>query len=122
MAEIHDQIDVIKWCMWNKQKYKNLDLIHSHANEGRRTRVQNGMLKAAGMRKGFPDLELPPPSVPTLFLEMKTPKGRIKPEQQEWADQLIAAGHVHHFCRSSYEATEAIENYYLTHFPEAILL
>jgi hypothetical protein len=122
MAEIHDQIDVIKWCLWNRQKYKNLNLIHAHSNEGRRTKVQNGLLKAAGMRKGFPDLELPPPLAPALFIEMKTERGKIRKEQQEWAEKLVLAGHVHHFCRGSYEATEAIEDYYRKYYPEAILL
>lgn len=122
MAEIHDQIDVIEWCLWNRQKYKGLDLIHAHANEGRRTKVQNGMLKAAGMRKGFPDLELPAPLAPSLFIEMKSKKGRVRPEQEVWRQRIIEAGHVHHVCFNSYEATDAIEAYYREYWPDAILL
>lgn len=40
---------------------------------------------------GWPDLVLcRPPEV--LFIEVKTAKGRIRPEQQEWVDSLVACG------------------------------
>lgn len=41
---------------------------------------------------GFPDIVAVHPDYGVVFLELKTVKGRVKPEQQRWIDTLTAAG------------------------------
>ena len=44
--------------------------------------------------KGFPDLVLVHPmSGRTVYVELKSAKGRIRPEQQQWIDALYRGGH-----------------------------
>lgn len=58
------------------------DLLHlkwHHETDSRRSKA------------GFPDLVICGPRG-VIFAELKAPKGRVKPAQQEWIDALHAAG------------------------------
>lgn len=60
--------------------------VHGAAAGGRR--------KASGQIAGFPDLLVILPEPPgTLFLEVKTAKGRVKPHQRDFHERLQAMGH-----------------------------
>jgi hypothetical protein len=46
-----------------------------------------GRVNSDGRRRGFPDLVIPVP--PILFLwELKTMKGKVRPDQERWLDEL----------------------------------
>ena len=62
-------------------------------------------------KKGFPDLLIAGPGG-VLFVELRSEKGRITPEQREWLDQLHRAGaNVHVWRPSNFnEATVILKN------------
>lgn len=43
---------------------------------------------------GFPDLVLVRPGDWTYFVELKTERGRVKPEQEAWVDAINSTGDV----------------------------
>lgn len=60
---------------------KYLGALYYHTQESRRS------------NPGFPDLVIVTRTNRCLFRELKTTKGRIRPQQQVWLDRLTAAGH-----------------------------
>lgn len=52
--------------------------------------------KARGWSKGIPDLVVIH-RTGVFFIELKTPTGRLSPEQKVWRDRLIAEGY-NYFC------------------------
>lgn len=64
--------------------------------------------KARGMRKGFPDLILISKNG-TAYLEVKTDKGRLRPEQLEWADWLTTWDHEYAVVRSIDDVKSCLE-------------
>jgi len=69
--------------------------------------------KDMGTRSGFPDLFLPVPrgSICGLCIELKLPKGTVKPNQREWIAYLNRVGYRAVVCRSVQQAIDAIIEY-----------
>ncbi len=74
-------------------------LLCSIPNEAKRSVVVAAMLKAAGLRKGAPDLLVfdPPPTKPEFVgaaLQMKQPNApkKVPEEQEDWLIKLAARG------------------------------
>jgi hypothetical protein len=51
--------------------------------------------------KGYPDLTLARAGDGILFVELKTDTGKLRPEQEEWRDTILAAGGEWHLWRPS---------------------
>lgn len=84
---------------------------------GMRTSLRTAArMKAAGYRKGFPDLFIYEPRVSFhgLAIELKTETGKPSPEQNEWIDGLAKRGYVATICYGYEEARQAIEFYLLS--------
>ena len=69
--------------------------------------------KLMGYRKGWPDLffAVARGGYNGLFIELKTPRGKIQPEQEKMIVDLINAGYKAKICRSADEALEVIGGY-----------
>lgn len=65
-------------------------------NGGKRSKGEAGKLKALGVKPGYPDLTLPRKygQWSGLAIELKSPTGRVSPEQQEWLDAFKADGYL----------------------------
>jgi len=63
--------------------------------------------KARGGAVGIPDLVVVH-RTGTFFLELKTPTGRLSPEQKIWRDRLIAEGYEYHLWRTIEECQKYI--------------
>lgn len=75
MTEAEFQAAVLELCAW-------LHLLVFHAQDSRRS------------APGFPDLVIAGPRG-VIFAELKSPRGRLRPAQQEWRYMLLASGQCH---------------------------
>ena len=69
--------------------------------------------KLMGYQKGWPDLffALPKKGYNGLFIELKTDRGTIQPEQRKMIEDLQGLGYKAVFCRSDIEAISCFEDY-----------
>jgi len=133
MTEHDEQAAVIEWARYHENQYPDLALLHAIPN-GAWFAGKWGTAKkmlAEGLKKGVPDLCLPVvrayppaskeiirflPELPILihhglYIEMKTAKGRVRPEQQWWLDRLTEQGYKAVVCRGADEAIAVIKEY-----------
>ncbi len=80
------------------------------------SKVAAARAKAAGMKKGFPDISLPVPRGPWhgLYIELKrvgAPPSDVTPEQRQWLADLTDQGYRAIVARGWVEAVEQIETY-----------
>jgi len=117
VSEEKEQQAVIEWCEWMQGKYPELKAIYHITNEGKRSRANGAALKAAGLKKGVPDLCLPCArgGYNALYIEMKkNRKSRPAKEQSEWIDLLCRLGNQAVVCYSADDAINVIRNYLLS--------
>lgn len=110
-SETTEQIRLMNWARMNEEFVPELRLLHHIPNEGKRT---NGdILKAAGMKKGVPDLCLPVPrqGFHGLYIEMKFKKGRTTEEQKAFMKALQEQGYKVAVSYGAEEAREVIRHY-----------
>ena len=105
--ETNNQIVVVKYC-----DTIHLPIVHI-PNEGKRSYATASVLKAMGLRAGFPDLFIPKASgsYHGMFIEMKSKDGRVSEQQSFWLSRLSINGYAVKVARSSAEAIKAIKKY-----------
>lgn len=113
MDEHKHQCLLMAWAETMTPLRPELELIYAVPNAGKRTPRQGAYMKAEGLRPGFPDVGLPTAAHGHygLFIELKTLKGRLTPEQGEWLHRLNRAGYAAHMCRGWLSAVGTIERY-----------
>lgn len=113
MSEAQEQATVIEWALYNQNRYPELKLLHHIPNGGRRDARTGAMMKRQGVKAGVPDLHLPVSrgKYHSLYIEMKTDKGRPTETQKEWLDALNAEGNMAVICHSADEAIAVIKLY-----------
>ena len=69
---------------------------HFHvANEGKRSINYHAQMKRMGLKAGCPDIIVEYPQGRILYIELKTPKGRLSDNQKLWAVQSKGLGTPH---------------------------
>ncbi len=86
-------------------------------NEGKRNVANGARLKAAGMKKGCPDIlifDRPPDSdYVGVAIELKRQRGgRLSDEQREWLDALTERGWLTRCCKGADEAIKFVREVY----------
>lgn len=83
------------WTLEARQQHPELNLFIHIRNEGMDHVAARRAFKRLGVKRGVPDLFLPVPRGGRhgLWLELKSPTGRLSPEQKMWRDALIAQGY-----------------------------
>lgn len=128
------QCAVVQWARAMSARYPELALLYAIPNGGARDAVTGKRLKDEGVLAGMPDLCLPTPQAhiknivqsiesvwehnPTiqigigaLYIELKTPKGRVSEAQARVISDLTRYGNKVVVCRSATEAIDAIREY-----------
>lgn len=107
MSEAQEQIAVIQYC-----DFKRIPVFHI-PNGGARNKREGAHLKRQGVRPGVPDLCIPMPkgAYHSLYIEMKTKKGRATQAQKDWIELLNSLGHCAHICKGADAAIELIRKY-----------
>jgi hypothetical protein len=113
VSEHDEQVAVVDWLFLQSPKYPELDLVFAVPNGamlggGRIGAIRANALKAEGMRPGAPDLVIPSArgGYFGVFLEMKTKKGKLSENQEQFIVQAEKQGYM---CFVAYGAEEAIE-------------
>ncbi len=60
---------------------------------GKRGKTEAARLKGLGVRSGCPDIIVAMKDGRTIWLELKSPDGTLKPAQKKWRDDLLKLGH-----------------------------
>ena len=115
MTEAQHQVQVFKWALQPSVRivYPELKLLHHIPNGGKRDPIEAKHLKQQGVKKGVPDLHLPVSrgGYHSLYIELKTEKGRPTAEQKWWLAELSQQGNYCIVCKGWREAVKCIEGY-----------
>lgn len=107
------QMTLIDWTMLMENRWPELKLLFHVPNGGARGKAEAGRLKRQGVKAGVPDLMLPVArgGYHGLFIELKTEKGSLTPEQKEWLRMLQEQGYAAKCCKGLDEAMRTLTNY-----------
>lgn len=88
------QAAFFKWCGVMERQYPELRLIHAIPNGAHKSAVSRMVFKLTGLKAGVPDVFLPVARGGShgLYLEFKSAKGRLSPEQRSWLAGLTEQG------------------------------
>jgi hypothetical protein len=102
-AGIIKAVEFIPECKW----------LHAIPNGGNRDAITGAMLKAEGVKSGVADLFLPYPVGVNhgLYIEVKTPKGRLNMNQALFMSYARDVGYCFEVVRSVQEGVDAIRWY-----------
>lgn len=98
-SENQIQSAFFSWCALNEKKHPELSLCFAVPNGSHKSPAARSLFKATGLKPGVPDVCLPVRGVIDakayigLFIEMKSAKGVLSPQQKLWIDALKNAGH-----------------------------
>lgn len=113
MSEHDEQVALFQWAALNEGRLLELALLFSTLNGVRTSIGAAKKAKAAGNKKGVPDICLPVArfGYHGLWIEMKVRGGRVSTEQHRWIDALRNEGYCVEVCWTWLDAVNAIETY-----------
>lgn len=123
MNEFDHQVEIFRWADYWSQKYPALEMLYSNTNGGLRNLIVAKKLKAAGAKKGIPDIVLPfvnDLGEGALYIELKRPeKSTVTREQQRWIARLNESGNRAVVCKGWVAAVKEIASY--LNLPDMVL-
>ena len=113
VSEHVEQATLIRWAALHEKRWPELRLLHAIPNGEHRSKIAGSRLKAEGVRRGVPDLDLPVArnGWHGLRIELKAQGGRVKPEQRQWLADLVAEGYRAEVCVGWESARDLILEY-----------
>lgn len=113
-SEDSHQLAILCWSALNIDTYADLKWLAHVPNGGWRDKREAAKLKAMGVKRGFPDLNLlvKRGKYSGLLIELKKLKGGVvSNEQNEWIDFLKSQGYAAYVCYGWEEAVDCIKWY-----------
>lgn len=110
-SETTEQIRLFNWAAAHEEYIPELKLLHHIPNEGKRT--NGAVLKAAGVKGGIPDLNLPVArrGFHGLYIEMKFGSGKTTKKQEAFMELLRKQGYKTAVAYGMEQAREIIRHY-----------
>lgn len=111
VPEEKEQQRIFKWAETAKLTHPELELLNGSMNGVRLTIGQAVKAKKAGMKKGFPDINLPVPKgiYHGLYIELKIKSGgKVSKEQKWWKEKLTEQGYCSVICKGYDDAISVI--------------
>ena len=107
MSEHDEQVAVVEYCGLHGYPIFHIP------NEAKRSPQTASRLKAEGMRSGVPDLCIPVArgGFHSLYIEMKSEKGRLSGSQAEWIRLRREQGMCAYCCKGAGDAIDLIDRY-----------
>lgn len=110
LSEYDEQKILVKWLRDNKIKCASSG--NGFALNTKDNVMYMAKLKASGLSKGFPDLEVFIGNGKSLYIEMKRKKGGVvSEEQKKWIDWLNGNGYSAKVCHGADEAIEYVRGF-----------
>jgi hypothetical protein len=110
LSEYEEQKIFVKWLRDNKIKCASSG--NGFALNTQDNVMYMAKLKASGLSKGFPDLEVFIGNGKSLYIEMKRKKGGVvSEEQKKWVDWLNNNGYSAKVCHGADEAIEYVKGF-----------
>ena len=112
-SELTEQIKLFNWAESVKDFVPELKMMYHVPNEGKRQQGTGAILKAAGLRKGVPDIVLPVArqGYHGLYIELKFGKNKPTREQEAYLQALRNAGYQSAVAYGFEQAREIIRHY-----------
>lgn len=112
-TEEEEQTAVMHWAEMMAGRWPELRLLFHIPNGGKRSKTEAARFRAAGVRRGVPDLFLPCArgGYHGMWIEMKAIGGRVSREQEQWRKELMEQGYMSVVCYGAAAAIETIEKY-----------
>jgi len=112
-SEFEQQKHIFLWAKIMQREYPELWLLNGSLNGVRLTIGQAKKAKTNGMKKGFPDINLPVARGPYygLYIELKKRKGKPTTDQEIWIARLKMERYFACFCYGSDMAKTVIVQY-----------
>jgi len=108
------QVAVFQWAYFHRNKWPELNHMFAIINETRGISPQKGYRdRLQGKRSGVPDICLPVPrgTFHALYIEMKSPTGKLTDNQKQYSIFLKDQGNFVALCNSPESACETIKEY-----------
>lgn len=113
MSEHHEQAAFFDLLALEQRHTPELKWVHTIPNEGKRSIVTGGMMKARGMRKGVFDVFAPIPrfGCPGFYIEFKYGANDTTKEQKEFRKFVVSQGYRANVYWSAVDAFQALMQY-----------